>query len=92
MLFGKAKPDDVLVKAVAVKGRCRNGRHTNLACQPLAKLGFAQWAHGRNVNTLEVGALAGQEALKASPHVKRFEAGMDKEGGDGVTVAHLDLD
>ncbi|NTU74516.1 MAG: DNA mismatch repair protein MutS, partial [Anaerolineaceae bacterium] len=33
-----------------------------------------------------------REALQQSPHISRFETGHEKEGGDGVTVAHLRTD
>lgn len=45
ILLGKAKAHHALVKAVAVKGRQRNGGHTDLAGQPLAKIGLAEIAH-----------------------------------------------
>ncbi len=52
-------------------------------------LPFVRIIHGKGTGRLRQVI---REALQASPHVKRFESGMDKEGGDGVTVAHLDLD
>jgi len=33
-----------------------------------------------------------REALADSAHVKRWENAGDKEGGEGVTIAHLQVD
>ena len=33
-----------------------------------------------------------REALGSSPHVKSWENGEEKEGGDGVTVAKLKVE
>ena len=52
-------------------------------------LPFVRIIHGKGTGRLRQVI---REALQASPHVKRFASGMDNEGGDGVTVAHLDLD
>ncbi len=53
----------------------------------LAGLPFVRIIHGKGTGKLRI---AVREALQASPHVKRFQSGEDKEGGDGVTVAHLE--
>ncbi len=33
-----------------------------------------------------------RDALRHSPNVKNYEPGLENEGGDGVTVAHLRSD
>ena len=53
----------------------------------LAGLPFVRIIHGKGTGRLRQVI---REALRQSPHVKRHEAGMDSEGGDGVTVAHMD--
>ena len=30
-----------------------------------------------------------REALQQSPHVRGWENGLDSEGGEGVTIAHM---
>ncbi len=52
----------------------------------LAGLPWVRIIHGKGTGKLR---LAVREALSHSPHVKSFESGGDKEGGDGVTVARL---
>jgi DNA mismatch repair protein MutS2 len=52
----------------------------------LAGLPFVRIIHGRGTGRLRQVV---REILHASPHVKNFEAGHEKEGGDGVTVARL---
>ncbi len=52
-------------------------------------LPFVRIIHGKGTGRLRQVI---REALRDSSHVKRFESGMDNEGGDGVTVAHLALD
>ncbi len=54
----------------------------------LAGLPFVRIIHGKGTGKLRQSV---REALQASPHVKRFQSGEDKEGGDGVTVAHMDV-
>jgi DNA mismatch repair protein MutS2 len=54
----------------------------------LAGLPWVRIIHGKGTGKLR---LAVREALGQSPHVKSFESGGDKEGGDGVTVAKLAL-
>ena len=55
----------------------------------LAELPWVRIIHGKGTGRLRVVV---REALRASPHVSTFENGKDKEGGDGVTVAHLQPD
>lgn len=52
----------------------------------LAGLPFVRIIHGKGTGKLRQ---AVREDLRSNPHVKDFEAGGDKEGGDGVTVAKL---
>jgi DNA mismatch repair protein MutS2 len=52
----------------------------------LAGLPFVRIIHGKGTGKLRQ---AVRQALSNNPHVKRFEAGGDREGGDGVTVAKL---
>lgn len=52
----------------------------------LAGLPWVRIIHGKGTGKLR---LAVREALSQHPHVKSFESGGDKEGGDGVTVAKL---
>ncbi|HEY9089463.1 MAG TPA: endonuclease MutS2 [Anaerolineaceae bacterium] len=53
----------------------------------MAGLPFVRIIHGKGTGRLRQVI---REALRQSPHVRRHEAGMDTEGGDGVTVAHLE--
>lgn len=55
----------------------------------LAGLPFVRIIHGKGTGRLRQVI---REALRESPHVKRQESGQDNEGGDGVTVAHLETD
>jgi DNA mismatch repair protein MutS2 len=50
---------------------------------------FVRIIHGKGTGRLRQVI---RDALKASPVVKRFETGMESEGGDGVTVVHLSTD
>ena len=52
----------------------------------LAGLPFVRLIHGKGTGKLRQ---AVREALQGHPQVKSFEAGGEKEGGDGVTVAKL---
>ena len=52
----------------------------------LAGLPWVRIIHGKGTGKLR---LAVREALSHHPHVKSFESGGDKEGGEGVTVAKL---
>jgi DNA mismatch repair protein MutS2 len=55
----------------------------------LAGLPFVRIIHGKGTGRLRQVI---REALQANAHVKRWENGHEKEGGDGVTVAHLHND
>lgn len=50
---------------------------------------FVRIIHGKGTGRLRQVI---REALRASSLVKRFETGMESEGGDGVTVVHLNTD
>jgi DNA mismatch repair protein MutS2 len=52
----------------------------------LAGLPFVRIIHGKGTGRLRQVI---RDALAQSPHVKSWEAGGDKEGGEGVTVAKL---
>lgn len=52
----------------------------------LAGLPFVRIIHGKGTGRLREVV---RELLAQSPHVKNWESGGEKEGGDGVTVAHL---
>ena len=52
----------------------------------LAGLPWVRIIHGKGTGKLR---LSVREALSHNPHVKSFESGGDKEGGEGVTVAKL---
>jgi DNA mismatch repair protein MutS2 len=52
----------------------------------LSGMPFVRIIHGKGTGRLRQVV---REALRESPHVKNFENGLDGEGGDGVTVAHL---
>ena len=55
----------------------------------MAGMPFVRIIHGKGTGKLRQVI---REALTDSVHVSRFESGADNEGGDGVTIAHLDLD
>jgi DNA mismatch repair protein MutS2 len=55
----------------------------------LAGLPFVRIIHGKGTGRLRQ---AVREALRESPHVTSYESGQEREGGDGVTVAHLATD
>ena len=52
----------------------------------LAGLPYVRIIHGKGTGRLRQVV---REALQESPHVSSWENGQDKEGGEGVTVAHL---
>jgi len=52
----------------------------------LAGMPFVRIIHGKGTGKLRE---AVHQALKDMAYVKRFEPGQEKEGGDGVTIAHL---
>lgn len=52
----------------------------------LAGLPYVRIIHGKGTGRLRS---AVRQALRQSPHIQRFETGLDSEGGEGVTVAHL---
>lgn len=52
----------------------------------LSGMPFVRIIHGKGTGKLRD---AVRQALRQNPHVKSFEGGGDKEGGEGVTVAKL---
>jgi DNA mismatch repair protein MutS2 len=52
----------------------------------LAGLPFVRIIHGKGTGKLR---LAVRETLSNHPHVKSYETGSEKEGGEGVTIAKL---
>ncbi len=55
----------------------------------LAGLPFVRIIHGKGTGKLRQ---VMREALDQSPHVKNWESGGEKEGGEGVTVARIQTD
>ncbi len=55
----------------------------------LSGMPFVRIIHGKGTGRLRQVI---REALKENPHVHKWESGMENEGGDGVTVAHLMTD
>ncbi len=55
----------------------------------LSGMPFVRIIHGKGTGKLRQVV---RDALRDSPHVKNFEAGLNNEGGDGVTVAHIRAD
>jgi DNA mismatch repair protein MutS2 len=55
----------------------------------LAGMPFVRIIHGKGTGRLRQVL---REALKQSPHVNRWEDGLRNEGGEGVTVAHLEIE
>jgi DNA mismatch repair protein MutS2 len=55
----------------------------------LAGMPFVRIIHGKGTGRLRQVL---RDALHASPHVTRWEDGLRNEGGEGVTVAHLQED
>ena len=52
----------------------------------LAGLPFVRIIHGHGTGRLR---RAVRQALRHHPHVRAFEPGKEGEGGEGVTIAHL---
>lgn len=52
-------------------------------------LPFVRIIHGKGTGRLRQVI---RESLRQSTIIERFDSGMDNEGGDGVTVAHIKLD
>jgi DNA mismatch repair protein MutS2 len=55
----------------------------------LAGMPFVRVVHGKGTGTLRQ---AVREALQGNRYVRSFESGSPSEGGEGVTVVHLDVD
>jgi DNA mismatch repair protein MutS2 len=55
----------------------------------LAGMPFVRIIHGKGTGKLRQVL---RDALRASPHVTRWEDGLRNEGGEGVTVAHIQAD
>ncbi|MDZ4158914.1 MAG: endonuclease MutS2 [Anaerolineaceae bacterium] len=54
-----------------------------------AGMPFVRIIHGKGTGRLRQ---AVRQALHQSPHIQKWETGMDSEGGEGVTIAHLAAD
>ena len=54
----------------------------------LAGMPFVRVVHGKGTGTLRQ---AVREALRGNRYVRSFESGGPSEGGEGVTVVHLDV-
>jgi DNA mismatch repair protein MutS2 len=52
----------------------------------MAGMPFVRIIHGKGTGKLRTVV---RQALKQHPHVRSFEEGGEKEGGEGVTVAKL---
>jgi DNA mismatch repair protein MutS2 len=52
----------------------------------LSGLPFVRIIHGKGTGRLRESV---RDALRNSPFIDRFESGGDKEGGEGVTIAHI---
>jgi DNA mismatch repair protein MutS2 len=52
----------------------------------LVGLPYVRIIHGKGTGRLRDSV---RDALRANPHVSKFESGGRTEGGEGVTVAHL---
>ena len=50
---------------------------------------FVRVVHGKGTGTLRE---AVRNALRGNRYDRSFESGRPAEGGEGVTVAHLDVD
>jgi len=55
----------------------------------LAGMPFVRIIHGKGTGKLRQVL---RDALRESPHVSHWEDGLRNEGGEGVTVAHLEVD
>jgi DNA mismatch repair protein MutS2 len=55
----------------------------------LAGMPFVRVVHGKGTGTLRK---AVREALQGNRYVRSFESGSPSEGGEGVTVVHLDVE
>ena len=55
----------------------------------LSGLPFVRIIHGKGTGRLRTVV---REALKNNEYVKSHESGKENEGGDGVTIAHMDVD
>jgi len=60
-----------------------------LADAYMSGMPFVRIIHGKGTGRLRQVI---REALRESPHVKSFEEGGEKEGGEGVTIAHMSED
>lgn len=60
-----------------------------LADAYMSGMPFVRIIHGKGTGRLRQVI---REALRESPHVKNFEEGGEKEGGEGVTIVHMSED
>ena len=90
----KSRPEAILPESPGIELDLRGQRAEEaldaleryLDAAYLAGLPWVRIIHGKGTGKLR---LAVREALGSHPHIKSFESGGEKEGGDGVTVAKL---
>jgi DNA mismatch repair protein MutS2 len=92
----KSRPEAILPESPGIELDLRGQRAEEaldaleryLDAAYLAGLPWVRIIHGKGTGKLR---LSVREALSSHPHIKSFESGGEKEGGDGVTVAKLAL-
>ena len=92
----KARPESILPESPGLELDLRGQRAEEaldaleryLDAAYLAGLPWVRIIHGKGTGKLRQ---AVRETLQGHPHIKSFESGGEKEGGDGVTVAKLAL-
>jgi DNA mismatch repair protein MutS2 len=92
----KSRPEAILPESPGIELDLRGQRAEEaldaldryLDAAYLAGLPWVRIIHGKGTGKLR---LSVREALSNHPHIKSFESGGEKEGGDGVTVAKLAL-
>ena len=90
----KSRPEAILPESPGIELDLRGQRAEEaldaldryLDAAYLAGLPWVRIIHGKGTGKLR---LSVREALSNHPHIKSFESGGEKEGGDGVTVAKL---
>ncbi len=92
----KSRPEAILPESPGIELDLRGQRAEEaldaldryLDAAYLAGLPWVRIIHGKGTGKLRQSV---REALSGHPHIKSFESGGEKEGGDGVTVAKLAL-
>ena len=92
----KSRPEAILPESPGIELDLRGQRAEEaldaldryLDAAYLAGLPWVRIIHGKGTGKLRQ---AVRETLQGHPHIKSFESGGEKEGGDGVTVAKLAL-